>query len=49
MEYHREVISKEFDSHGQKDDAEKLAQHVDDVGTEPVGNFVEVAQDNVVV
>ena len=42
------VAGKELDSHGQQDDTEELAEHVDDVGSEPMGDFVEVAQDKVV-
>ena len=48
MEYHREVARKELDGHGQEDDAEEFSQDIDDVGSEPVGDFVEVAQHDVV-
>ena len=43
-----DVACKELDGHGQEDDSEEFPQHIDDVGSEPVGYLVEVAQDEVV-
>ena len=43
-ENHGQVAGEKLYGHGQQDDAEELAQHVDDIGTEPVGDFIEVAQ-----
>ena len=38
------VAGEELDSHCQKNDPEKLAQHIDDVGAKPMGDFVEILE-----
>ena len=43
-----DAAGEELDAHGQQDDAEELAQHVDDVGAQAVGDLVEEADDKVV-
>lgn len=44
-EYGGNVAGKQFDGHSQQDDSEELPQHIDDVGPQPMGDFVKVAQD----
>ena len=48
MNNRQNIVREKLNGHGQKDDTEELPQHIDDVGAQPMADFVEIAQHDVV-